>query len=166
MRMFSEYLIKLLKRICSIFKIIGWKIVYLCGLNCPVTTVFYPGCRMTIEHDGLIKIGENCFFNHGCSLTSMNKIEIGDKCTFGENVLMYDHNHKHNISDIPFIKQGYEIGEIKVGTNCWVGSNVVILANSKIGDNVVIAAGSVVFGEIPDNAVFVQKRIASIKKLS
>lgn len=165
MRIVGEYIIKILKRIFSIFKVVLWKILFLNGLQCPINTVFYPGCKMMIEHNGYIKIGRNCFFNHRCSMTSMNKIEIGDNCTFGENILIYDHNHEHHGSDIPIKEQGYEVGSIQIGSNCWIGSNVVILANSKIGDNVVIAAGSIVFGEVPDNSVFIQKRVTTIKDL-
>ncbi|MCH5396488.1 DapH/DapD/GlmU-related protein [Limosilactobacillus fermentum] len=42
------------------------------------------------------------------------------------------------------------IGEVKIGRNCWIGSNVVILKDSIIGNNCVIGAGCVVSGNIPD----------------
>lgn len=165
MRKMGEYTIKFWKRLVSFWKIIFWKALFGTGLQCPATTVFYTSCKMMIEHKGHIKIGKGCFFNNGCSMTSLNKIEIGDNCTFGENVLMYDHNHNHSSSDVPIKKQGYEVGEISIGSNCWVGSNVVILANTKVGNNVVIAAGSIVLGNIPDNSVYIQKRATTIKEL-
>ena len=57
-----------------------------------------------------------------------------------------------------FRKQGYVVGQVEIGSNVWVGSDVLILPNIKIGDNVVIAAGSIVTKDIPDNVTYIQKR--------
>ena len=50
------------------------------------------------------------------------------------------------------------MGEVIIGKNVWIGSNVVILRDTVIGDNVVVAAGSVVKGNVPSNTLFVNKR--------
>ena len=88
-----------------------------------------------------IKIGEKCFFNHNCSITSATKIEIGDHCMFANNLVIVDHDH--------IIKDDAVSGELKaepivIGDNVWVGANVTILKGVKIGNGAVIAAGAVV----------------------
>lgn len=57
-----------------------------------------------------------------------------------------------------FRKQGYVVGQVEIGSNVWVGSDVLILPNIRIGDNVVIAAGAIVTKDIPDNVTYIQKR--------
>ena len=45
-----------------------------------------------------------------------------------------------------------------VDTNCWIGSDSILLKGTKIGKNCVIGAASIVKGEIRDNIVFINKR--------
>jgi maltose O-acetyltransferase len=101
---------------------------------------------------GNISIGKNCFFNRGCSLVAFNRINIGNYCIFGPNVSIYDHNHRY--TDNTYIrKQGYEIREVEIGNDVWIGANTVITAGAKIGEHVVIGANSVVTKDIPSNSL-------------
>ena len=70
----------------------------------------------------------------------------------GENVKIYDHNHRFN-QHIEIKQQGFSNGSVIIGRHCWIGSNVTILKNTVIGDNCVIGAGVVVSGTIPTNSV-------------
>lgn len=73
--------------------------------------------------------------------------------------MVYDHDHDFRAEGgVKAMK--YKSSQIKIGNNVWIGANSVILRGSIIGDGAVIAAGSVVKGEIPDGAVFVQKRVS------
>lgn len=110
------------------------------------------GISVTIGKNGRIRIGENCFFNNFCSLNSMKNIVIGDNTIFGENVKIYDHNHRFNKLDL-IKKQGYSIGEVIIGSNCWIASNVTILKGAVIGDDCVIGANVVVSGIIPNGTI-------------
>ena len=154
----SEYLIKIANRVIGIIKILFWKILFGSRFQLGRMSFFYPGCHIMIEKTGNIKIGNNCFFNRNCSITSLGKINIGDDCIFGENVKIYDHNHKTNVTEGLFRKQGYLIGQVEIGSNVWIGSNVLILPNVRIGSNVVVAAGAIVTKDIPDNVIYIQKR--------
>lgn len=154
----SEYIIKVINRIVGIIKVLYWKILYGNRFHIGNMTFFYPGCHIMIENDGNIQIGSNCFFNRNCSMTSLGKINIGNDCIFGENVKIYDHNHKTEVTGELFRKQGYSIGKVEIGTNVWIGSDVIILPNVRIGSNVVVAAGTIVSKDIPDNVTFIQKR--------
>lgn len=157
MRYLFEMIVKIVKRIFSLWKQLWWKIAYGNGFKCGKRTFFYPGCHIMVEHTGILCIGYNCFFNHDCSINCLNNIKIGNDCIFGENVRIYDHNHKFNLSDGLFRSQPYTDGTVKIGNNCWIGSNVTILSNVTIGDNVVIAAGTVVAKSVPDNTLLMNK---------
>lgn len=100
-----------------------------------------------------LEIGNRVFFNNYCSITAMNQITIGNNCLFGENVHIYDHNHKYKDSTQRVADQGFAIGGVTIGDNVWVGSNVTILKDVAIGNNCVIGAGCTVYKNIPDNHI-------------
>lgn len=125
------------------------------GQNIKVGKGFYyrSGCSLVVGKEGQLVIGKNVFFNHNCSVNCLAKIQIGDQVMFGENVHLYDHNHKHQLGAIPFSEQGYKKGKIVIGNNCWIGTNTVILQGVEIGENVVIGANCVIYKKIPSNSV-------------
>lgn len=54
--------------------------------------------------------------------------------------------------------------KVRLGKNCWIGANTVILRGTTIGDNCVIGAGCIVTGDIPSNSVYIQKRSTEINE--
>ena len=83
----------------------------------------------------------------------MSEISIGDNTQFGESVKIYDHNHQYRNLNLLINQQGYVKGKVIIGSNCWIGSNVVVLKDVEIGDNVVIGAGCVIYKSIPANSL-------------
>lgn len=127
-------------------------------------TSFRSGFHIVIEGSGHITIGKNCFFNNYCTLASYHEIIIGDGTLFGENVKVYDHNHKYRDLNIPIKEQGYASAPIKIGRHCWISSNVTILKGVEIGDNVVIGAGCVIYEDIPSNVVVFNKQSLAVRQ--
>lgn len=114
--------------------------------------------KIHIGHNGKLNIGKNCFFNNYCSINCLGKIEIGNNNQFGENVFLYDHNHRYSDKNKLISEQGYKIGNIKIGNNCWIGSNVVILKDVEIGDNVIIGAGCIIHKSVEANTVVINQQ--------
>lgn len=83
----------------------------------------------------------------------MEKITILDNTLFGENVHIYDHNHRFSNPNIAIKDQGYTTSIVHIGKHCWIGSNVTILKGAFIGDNCVIAAGCVIDQNVPSNTI-------------
>lgn len=113
---------------------------------------------------GKVIIGKRCFFNNYCSINSLGYIEIGDNCIFGENVKIYDHNHRFG-PDMIIADSGYKVGKIIIKNNVWIGSNVTILKDVTIGNNVVIGANSLIRRDIPDNSVVFCDSKIEIRKM-
>ena len=95
------------------------------------------GFQATVEHGGVITLGNNVFFNNGCGLHARKAITIGDETIFGENVHVYDHNHRFADPTLAIKDQGYTEAPVTIGRHCWIGSNVTILKGATIGDNTV-----------------------------
>lgn len=53
------------------------------------------GRQFFVCDGGKMTIGNGCFFNDGCSVTCMDQLSIGDRCTFANNVIIVDHDHDY-----------------------------------------------------------------------
>lgn len=148
MYILAEIVDKSIKRINGMLKKNGYRLFYLNRISIGSKTVLYPKTHIVINGKGRIRIGKGCFFNRNCSINSLKMIKIGDDCIFGENVCLYDHNHKFRNKDIEIKKQGYSCKDIIIEKNCWFGSNVVVLAGSHIGEGAVIGAGCIISGSV------------------
>jgi acetyltransferase-like isoleucine patch superfamily enzyme len=98
-----------------------------------------------------IYIDENVATNNNLYIASAGSILIGKNTLIGRNVTIMDFeahaispNHRRDIG---------EIGEVKIGENCWLGNNCVILKNTTLGRNSIVAIGAVVRGVFPENVV-------------
>jgi acetyltransferase-like isoleucine patch superfamily enzyme len=115
------------------------------------------GSKIRVRSGAEVFIGDNTFFNHGCMVTSREKIVIGKDVQMGPNVLIYDHDHDFKKKD-GFKNQFYKTSSVIIGDNVWIGANVVILRGTNIGNNCVIGAGSILKGKYNDNTVITQRR--------
>ena len=140
-------------------KIIFYRFYFSKKISLPLSTSFRRWFVINIRSSerNALAIGENCFFNNGCSLNVHSKVLIGDYCIFGENVLLYDHDHSFS-GDSPFNEQPIRSSGITIGRNCWFGSNVIILRGVHIGNNCVIGANTVVTKDIPSDTVIYAKQ--------
>jgi len=105
-----------------------------------------------------LTIGENTFINANAVFLDCNRIDIGKNVLIGPNVQIYTATHP--ISATERIVQNTESNQepyktkalpVRIGDNCWIGGNTVILPGITIGNNVTVAAGSLVTKDIPDN---------------
>lgn len=110
-----------------------------------------------------IELGENFYSNHNITILDAAKVKFGDNVFIGPNCGFYTSGHPINPQDRNL---GIEYAKaIEVGSNVWLGGNVIVLPGVKIGDNVVIGAGSVVNKDIPSNAIAVGNPCKVIKNI-
>ncbi len=145
------------EKIVSKIIVLYFKMVYFTRFKCGRLFV-RRRFKIKIELQGQIKIGEHVFFNNDCSLNSMGKIVIGNDCLFGEGVKIYDHNHRFSSMEKNINEQGYSIGSVEIGNNCWIGSNVTILKDVRIGNGCIIGANCLIKTGtmIPENSIVQQ----------
>lgn len=140
-----------------------YKIIYRKNLLIGKGVTWRRGFSVMKMPEAVIQIGDNCFFNNDCSINSNHLIKMGG-VLFGENVKIYDHNHRFN-EHKPIKAQGFSNGTVTIGERCWIGSNVTILKGSKIGNNCVIGAGCVISGKVPDNSIVRLKQTVEIEEI-
>jgi maltose O-acetyltransferase len=114
---------------------------------------------------GDIEIGSNVFFNRNCSVIARGRIEIGSDCLFGPNVAIFDHDHRFDDASRLIWMQDHRVEPIAIGSNVWVGANVVITAGARIGDRSVVGANSVVTGELEGGAIYAGAPARLVRRL-
>lgn len=91
-----------------------------------------------------MKIGSGCIISLGAKLDKSNPkgVEIGEytAIAFGSAILTHD-----------WVGQAHKT--TRIGKQCFIGCNVLVLPGITIGDNCIIGAGSVVMTNIPDGSV-------------
>ncbi len=149
---------KLWCHICAFIKCIVFRCLYGKRFTIGKHVTWRHRFNVLLDKKAYIIIDDDCFFNNDCSLNAIDYIKIGAGTVFGENVKIYDHNHRFKDVNRSIKSQGYTIGGVTIGRHCWLGSNVVVLKGSVIGDNCVIGAGVVVNGCIPSGTIIRQRK--------
>ena len=152
------FIIKLKHHISAIVTQIVYKIIYGSRFKVGKGTTWRKNLSIMIDKGGKIYIGKDCFFNNYCSLNANEGITIGDNSIFGENVKIYDHNHRFSDRSKLVKEQGFSNEKVVIGSNCWIGSNVTILKGTQVGNGCVVGAGTVVSGTVPDNTIVRMER--------
>lgn len=82
-------------------------------------------------------------------------IEIGDDTTFSNNVRFVNHDGGQNA--LHFFEKYRDVrtfGRIKIGRQCLIGADTIIMPGVEIQDNCILGAGSILTTSIPANSVF------------
>ena len=112
-----------------------------------------------------IQIGDNVNFNTDCAIVSRIGIKIGNRCIFGPNCKVYDHDHDYaQIGEER--KRQFVSSKIEIGNGVWFGANCIILQGTEIGDNCVFGAGCIIKGKYPPATLVIQKPTEIRKDIS
>jgi acetyltransferase-like isoleucine patch superfamily enzyme len=95
-----------------------------------------------------IIIGNNVFLGKEIEFNIKEKIEIADNSLIGSNSIFIDHDHGTELQEL-MCEQQCPASPISIGSDVWIGANVVVLKGVKIGNGAVVAAGAVVNKSIP-----------------
>lgn len=123
------------------------------------------GTDIEAHDSAAIVIGDRVFFSKDCMIVARAGIRIGSDCLFGEQVSIYDHNHRHTEQGIAFRDQGFDSKAVVIGNNVWVGAKAFIASGVTIGDNVVIGAGAVITKDVPSNTLAFNRVITELRPL-
>lgn len=107
------------------------------------------------KHNGL-KLGKGAIIRRDVNMGSEPfLVEIGDGSRIASGTTFVNHSGATvNLRKIEGYENVRNFGRIKIGKNCAVGVNCVILQDVHIGDNCILGANSVLSESMPDNTVY------------
>lgn len=119
--------------------------------------------RFVCDYGYNIHVGDNFFANFDCILLDTCEITIGDNALLAPRVQIYAAGHPFNLKDrTSWLGNG---APVKIGNNCWLGGDAVILPGVTLGNNVMVGGGSVVTKSFGDNLVIAGNPARIIKRL-
>lgn len=110
-------------------------------------TSIYDSCLVI----GDVKIGANCWIGPYTILDGSGKLIVGDFCTISGGVHIYTHDNVK--STLTSGKIPIERKSVSLGSNTYVGPNVIISKGITIGCYCIIGAGSFVNKSFEDKSI-------------
>lgn len=123
------------------------------GNNCILEHSLY------FKYDGIwadgpsIVIGDKVFIGNNTEFNIIDKIIIGNDCLIASGCRFIDHSHGFKYGQI-IRKQKSSKKAIIIGSDVWVGCNVVVLKGVNIANGAIVGAGSVVTKSILENEIW------------
>lgn len=115
---------------------------------------FRRGFVCEISGDGRVEIGAGCVFTSNALVQCTTTITIGERCMFGQSLLMADGNHRFRDLDTPMLDQGYDYQPIVIEDDVTVTTKCTIIG-ARVGTRSVIGANSVIVKDVPPYCVAV-----------
>jgi len=129
----------------------------------PHQVVIGKSCKLEdgvyFHYDGIysngpsICIGDNVFIGNNTEFNSTTSIIIGDDSLVAAGCKFIDHSHGFKYGQLIKTQKSSKQA-ITLGSDVWLGCNVVVLKGVTIGNGAVIAAGAVVTKPIPEYEIW------------
>lgn len=127
--------------------------------------------EVEIRHYAIIECGGRVFIGRRSVIGAYNwlqgsgEIDIGDDVIIGPGVRIISTSHDISDPNQPFSRQPLIAQPVQIGSNVWIGADVIILGGVRVGKNVVIGAGSLVNRDLDDGGVYVGTPARRVKEL-
>jgi acetyltransferase-like isoleucine patch superfamily enzyme len=149
---------------CKVYKGVRLRVVDGGACSLGDHTVVERFCEITAS-GGIVDVGSDSFIGQGSILVGKSRISIGKGCLIAEHVTIRDQNHRFG-HRLAVRNSGFDVLDVLIGDNVWIGAKVSILPGVEIGSNCVIGAGSVVTRSFPPNMVIVGNPARAIRSIN
>lgn len=103
----------------------------------------YNMVEIWCARDARLSIGKNVFLNQGVRIACSREISIGDNTLIGDETVILD-NDFHGVAT-----SAAKIAPVRIESDVWLGTRVIVLRGVTIGRGSVVGAGAVVTRSIP-----------------
>lgn len=100
---------------------------------------------------GTLQAGRDCSINPYAVVRGA--VRMGDAVRIGAHASILGFNHTMTDPELEVFRQPLQSSGIVIGSDVWIGSQVVVLDGVMVGDRAVLAAGAIVTKDVPAGAV-------------
>lgn len=108
--------------------------------------IFYPG--VWIAPGRSLVLGNDVDLALNVLIESAGGVTIGDRTLVGFGTKIFSSNHNVPPGRGQIFNSGHTKKVVTIGTDVWLGANVIVLPGRTIGEGAVVGAGSVVTKDI------------------
>lgn len=114
---------------------------------------FFPEYR-GIRYEPKLIIEDGCYIGDRIKMLCNSRIQIGQNALMASGIVITTENHGM-IPDknMPYGRQPLSSKPVVIGSNSWIGENVIILPGVTIGEGAIVGAGAVVTHSVPDYTI-------------
>ena len=125
------------------------------GSNSSISRNVWLHCGSAPDHDvqGYFEMGEHSFIGPNAVIGPSGGVKIGSHVMIGPNLTISSENHRFDDTGLRIAEQGVARSSVLISDNCWIASNVTILAGVTLDEGCVVAAGAVVTKDVAPNSV-------------
>ena len=112
------------------------------------------GSELLLKNNSELVLGDDFYISLNSNIYCFKRIEFGNHCTIGWNVLIMDTDWHFTFNT--FTGENYPmIQAVSIGSHCWICNDVQIQKGTEIPDNVIVAAKSLCNKRynVPQNSV-------------
>lgn len=102
--------------------------------------------------EGGVRLGNRVEINNFAIVNGTGGVDVGDDTLIGPGARIVSYQHRFAAGQT-IRSQPTQGKAIRIGRDCWIGANAVILAGVQVHDGAVVAAGAVVTRDVPAGAV-------------
>jgi acetyltransferase-like isoleucine patch superfamily enzyme len=114
-----------------------------------------------LRRGAIAEIGNGCVMNRFTSVVIHSRISIGDNVMMGENVKIYDNDHK--IIGTQIQRREFETSPVVIGDGCWLANHAIVMRGTQMGPNTALGALSLASGTLDSNALYMGVPARKIK---
>lgn len=105
-----------------------------------------------IHNPNHLVVKSTAYIGPGAWLILRGKMIVGEGVIVGPRLKVHTSNHHWQGEMLPY-DDVYEVKDVEIGDNVWIGADVSIMAGVKIGEGAVVAACSCVTKDVPPMAL-------------
>jgi acetyltransferase-like isoleucine patch superfamily enzyme len=102
---------------------------------------------VTLQVGGDLAVGSGVVLSTGLVVHCAESVRIGDLTIIGEHSTVADSAHLRTPPGVP-VHHASRTAPVRIGTNCWLGSSVVVASGVTIGDQCFVGAHAVVTKDV------------------
>lgn len=90
------------------------------------------------------EVGAGTQFNRNALVDGRGSIRIGRDVLVGPHAQLISYQHRYADRDTPINVQGFDLAEIVIEDDVWIGAGAIVLAGVTVGRGSIVGAGAVV----------------------
>ena len=119
----------------------------------------------TFQVSGVAVVGAEVLVSTGVVVHCEDSVEIGAQSVLSEYTTVADSRHARTPPGVP-IHHSTISAPVRIGSNVWVASHVVVTSGVSIGDQAIVGGGAVVTKDVPPSWLAVGNPARLVKELS